>query len=562
MVILRFFLFFLFISTSMASELVSISINPNRPLVEEIFDVTFKIKVNSTNKTPKISFNAKGAKVVGKKRGGESIRTVIINGKVTTTKELIFVFKLMAQKAGMVSIQDINVLTEGKRISVPSKTIQVVRARKENKNDGDIFVLAITSKKNLFVGEGIDVNYYLYSNVRMTGYDIEQYPKLNGFIKRFYPPKQNIERVEFNGKIYERSLQYSTRLFPEKQGSVQIDPLILKVQYFSNKTRNPYFSFGFSTGRVKTKIIKSKTININVNPIPSENRPKNFTGLVGDHKFKISLNKRKFLVNEAIELKIEVEGKGALENYDAPLIYQNDNLEEFDQKSRIIHLNTILAKKVFDYTFLPRGPFKIASQEVKFYFFDPSTKKFKASTLSIPELTVGGTAISPSSSLAQKDMEEDIDNSTLLSKTKKSTSLIAPIFKGSITDKILIPKLNIIIMVIIILLMSEFAFSYYKRQKNKEGLGSLFLSIKKDGLNYSKLHKIIITLKSSKDHSYDISLPSIIDKSSLSKEAKIYFKNLINKSEKATFKDQSNSKNFLYKDSFFEELKTHSKKRV
>ena len=341
---------------------------------------------------------------------------------------------------------------------------------------------------------------------------------------------------------------------------MKIDPLILKVQYLSNRRRNPYFTFGLSTGSIRTKIIQSKIININVNPIPVKGRSENFTGLVGDHEFKISLNKRKFLVNEAIELKIEVEGKGALENYDAPVIYKNDNLEEFDQKGKIIHLNTISAKKVFDYTFLPRGPLKIEARKIKFHFFDPATKRFKENILSIPELIVGGKAVSPSSpSLVDTNTEglnDPVKNNSIL-ESKKSGALIAPIFRSGFTDKNWIPKLNIIIIIVIIALMGEFIFSYFKKKSDEESLNQLCMGIRKDGLNYSKLHKIIMNLRPSKNHSYDISLSSIIDKSSLSKKAKIYFKDLIEKSEKATFKEQNMARDFMYQESFFDELKSH-----
>ena len=560
-----FFFLLLYFSFSVTAETVNLDVNPRGPLAGEIFDVTFKIKVKNINKTPRISFKPIGAELIGKKRGGESIRTVIINGRTTITKELSFIFKLVSNKPGNVRISNIKIFVDGRNINLPDKTIKVISERKKRPESGNIFVLATSSKKNIFVGEGIDVKYYLYSNVRMTGYDIEQYPKLNGFIKRFYSPKQKIERVEYNGEIYERTLQYSARLYPEKPGLVKIDPLILKVQYFSSNKRNPYFTFGFSSGRMKTKIIQNKVININVNPIPLKNRPDNFTGLVGDHKFKIFLNKKKFLVNEAIEVKIEIEGKGALENYDAPVIYQHNDLEEFDKKGRIIHLNTILAKKVFDYTFLPRGPFKISPRQIKFYFFDPITKQFKGNNLSIPGLVVGGNATSrPSSSLTKEDGLGKDNSLKSIPKTesKKAGSLIAPIFKNSLIDKIWIPKLNIIILVIIIALIGEFIISDYKNKRTGEGLNKLCLGLEKDGLNYSKLYKIIMHLKTSKDHSHEASLSSVIDKSLLSQKARTYFKNLVEKSEQATFKDKNTAKNFVYKESFFEELKSHCKKRV
>ena len=62
---------------------------------------------------------------------------------------------------------------------------------------------------------------------------------------------------------------------------------------------------------LRVRTIRSETIKIDVLPLPTEGRPENFTGLVGDHKFRLNYNKTKYLANEPIELELVAEGEGA-----------------------------------------------------------------------------------------------------------------------------------------------------------------------------------------------------------------------------------------------------------
>ena len=85
---------------------------------------------------------------------------------------------------------------------------------------------------------------------------------------------------------------------------------------------NDYNSgFGFGNQRFKNKDLSSPMVEIEVLPLPTEGVPSSFTGLVGEHEFNLSVPKTKYLVNEPIEIKLEVKGKGALENLDAPAIF-------------------------------------------------------------------------------------------------------------------------------------------------------------------------------------------------------------------------------------------------
>ena len=172
-------------------------------------------------------------------------------------------------------------------------------------------------------------------------------------IKRFHHVKENSENVNYRGYIYKRSLKYSARVYPEKIGKLFIDSMKVGVQYQNRGDRRTLLgAFRFAFGEVKRRNFSSRPIEIAVRPLPA-GAPQNFTGLVGEHTFKASSLKKKYLVNEAIELRVEVYGPGALENFDDPIIYHDHELEVFDTKSEIVETSESTAKKILDYTYLP-----------------------------------------------------------------------------------------------------------------------------------------------------------------------------------------------------------------
>ena len=139
--------------------------------------------------------------------------------------------------------------------------------------------------------------------VDITSFDIKEFPKLNNFVKRYLQEQGNRERVSYEGKQFVRQLLYSLVLFPEKAKVLKLDPMKVNVTYDLDGERDP---FGFGRGKLVTKTISSKTIDVEVLKLPFEKIPTGYTGLVGVHKFSLSINKTKVLVNEPIEIKLKM----------------------------------------------------------------------------------------------------------------------------------------------------------------------------------------------------------------------------------------------------------------
>lgn len=550
---------------SLHAEDIEVVVDPKEPIINETFYVTFKIKTSGSEE-PYISFTPFGASVLGKRSQGLSISTTVINGKFTTTKEQAVVYELMAERSGQVYLRNVKVEISGKVIPVKEVNINVLN---EARRVPEIFLEAEASKTKVYIGEGIDVNYYLYTRVQFTNYDIKEFPKLNKFIKRFHQMNSPAETVQYKGQVFKRLLTYSARVYPEKVGPAVIDPMRTTVQV----VENDYNGFGYGSQRYKTKELASSRIEVEVAALPSENVPASFTGLIGDHDFIFSMPKSKFLVNEPIELKLEVKGKGAVENLDAPTIFTDNNLEQFDTKSEVSEINNQAAKKVFEYTLLARGPVKIDARELALAYFDPSSGRYIEKKINVPALEVSGVAAAPTDTsqlpeAATTPTAPSEDNSFLNSffnkgskeVTRNQLGLVGPSLKGQERwfDKGFV-VLNIILGTLITLVGLHWLLAGKRNVKissQAQLVKQDIRKLQKKGLNYPELYRVIAALdKTNKMAHGGVSINNVIEESPLPKASKDYFRDALASTEGGSYaKNKINGKNLSFEKKHFKEL--------
>jgi hypothetical protein len=518
---------------------IEVVVDPPSPVINQEFDLIFKIQTSNTNEEPVISFNPGHADVLRKSQGGVSVSTTIIGGRFTSVRQVTYIYKMVTDRAGSLLIRDIKVEVDGKENKVRDVRVEVAR---EAIVPQEVFLMAEPSRNNIYVGEGIDVRYYLYFRVSVVNNEVTEFPKLNNFIKRFHMVSDNIETVEVNGAIYQRALRYSARLFPEKSGKLFIDPLKMTVQY-SDSGGAGIGAFNFTTRRYKTRNIQSPTVEVNVLDIPTDNVPSSFTGLVGEHSFKLSVPRTKFLTNEVLEAKLEVEGPGALENLDAPKIISEAGLEEFDVRSEMIELqkDSRNARKVFDYTYLTREKINREAKKFEVSYFVPETGTFERKIIDIPSFEVeqGVGSGSSSSSVAKKESKgaENQETQRSIITIDKSYSLVAPLFDNTFSWSY--QWLTIYKFASAFLFMGSLGVYIpgMMRARKKDSL-SLVKDVFREKGSYSSLYRFLNYFFNTSNER----MSDVIEKSKISNEAKKYFKNLVKEVEALEFNEKNNNK--------------------
>ena len=568
---LLFLLFAVGIIPALRAENVDIEVSPPEPLINERFFVTFKINTTG-NVEPYISFTPDGATVQGKREQGVSISTTVINGKFTTSREQNYVYELVAERAGQITLKNIKVDIGGKVTTLKDVHANVLS---QPRRIPDAFMEAQASKTKVYLGEGIDVNYYLYFKNSISANDVKEFPKLNKFIKRFHHINSPVETVQYKGQVLKRILAYSARLYPEKVGNAVLDPMTISVQVVESDYSSPFGGFGMGSQHFKNKDLSSPRIEVEVLPLPSENVPAGFTGMVGEHEFSLSIPKNKYLVNEPIEIKLEVKGKGALENMDAPAIYTDNNLEQFDTKSEVTELGAQSAKKVFEYTLLARGPLNIKQRELPLAYFDPNSGRYVEKKLTIPALEVSGVATqtgstgTPTAAPVKKDQPQAAQEDFLskLFASNESGKKVEPNAIGLIGPSLKnegrwFDRWFDLINAALVLMILGVLVSWFYSSKNTVTASDRGDEIKKDialmkskGLNYSELYKVVAALdRHNRMSAGGVSINDVINQSALSNEAKTYFKQTLQVCEEKNFGINKQDKKISFENKYFKEL--------
>lgn len=512
---------------------VVVKVHPENPIAGEVFELRFEIE-GTFDSEPFISFDKSSAEVLGKEEHEPSLSTTIINGRISTKKIARYFYTLRVDRPGTFRIHNIKTIVDNEEIKSSDILVNVLQTKKE---PDDIFLRAEVSKDQVFVGEAVRVDYYLYYRVFVRSPEVREFPKLNGFIKRFYMPNETPVRVEHDGEIYQKSAKYSALLFPEKEGELTIDSLKLNVEYEYKRGNAQIFGpFGFANGSFRQKIISSEKIKIKTVPLPIDKMPKNFTGLVGDHKFNFKMEKTKFLINEPIEFSLEVEGNGALEKMDEPVFYHNNSLEKFDTKSDLIEITQGISRKVFGYTYLGRGPIKIEETSISLSYFDPKQLAYIDVTLKLPGLEVVGTSapfdVNHIPEEAQKEIETTKPETSHTPKPPNAPHavILAPIFSETFSNKLqnisFFNKGLIFLHAIVILLI---IYSHRGKLIGRSTEFDVLIGKLKNGkITYNQFMIFMDFFRSEPNES----LEEIINKMEITQEARNYIRGYLKKVEK------------------------------
>lgn len=540
-------LFFLLSNISIAND-VKVSVDPRQPVAGESFQLIFDITMTEAGE-PFISFEPSQAEVIGRRNLGTSVQTTIINGQVTTKRSVRYAYDLVVANPGMLRISDMSVEINGQTKRLEGITVTILRERRA---PAAYFLEADLEKTTAYVGEGLTLNYYLYFRVPIVGTEVRDFPKLNNLIKRFHLPSERVETVEVNGVLYRRQVAYSARIYPEKPGELTIDPLKLRIQYSDQPTAgSPFSGFGFQSRQTQVRNIQSEELTINVLPLPLEGLPTNFTGLVGKHEFNLIMPRRRFLVNEPVEVSLEVVGGGALENMSAPVIFENESLEQFDTLSDFSEIDRERAKKNFEYTFLARSALQLEASKLSLNYFDPETKQYISVPLDIPEIVVSGGAVASTPQAANeisKASGQSVVRPNIVFSITAPFFTKLPFFNSS---KSLLRLGNFTLALGIGVIGIWAALGFVLSLQNTMHGEEIVREMKKKGITYSNFFKLMDLYNV---ENKNISLAQYLNNLDLSEDAKRYFVQVYDQLEKSSFDERKTPISFKFSKKYFYEL--------
>lgn len=247
--------------------------------------------------------------------------------------------------------------------------------RSRNLNINDAFSLqAVADKSKVFANEQITVSWYLVTTGLVRDLDTLKYPDLKGFWKEDIEVATNLNYQDdvINGIAVKKALLATSALFALKPGSFAIDPYRAKASVIVGG--GAFGAFGFGQPVTLTK--SSREVKIEVLPLPTEGKPENFTGAVGQFEVSAKAAGAGFKVNQPVEFKIRIEGRGNAKLIDLPAIQLPPALELYEQKSESKFFAGGTSFKEFKLLIIPRQAGVFTIPQISFGVFDPQTKRY------------------------------------------------------------------------------------------------------------------------------------------------------------------------------------------
>jgi len=349
-----------------------------------------------------------------------SYSTQYINGRFTKKSEQSYSYVLLAEKEGKFTIHPAHIKVDGKVYTSNIINIEVVKGKgnsqdkygKSNKQgqvsssnritNDNLFVKVETDKKSVYMGEFVVATLKLYSRVQVSNLGRSKFPTFQGFLSQEIkmPDQISLNRENVNGEIYSVGVLRKLVLFPQHSGKIKIDPFELDVyvRQQSGSTGSVFDDFFANYQDVKVHR-KSKPVTINVKSLPLNGQPADFNGTVGQIKMISSINRDTVVANDAVTLKVKINGNGNLKLIEPLDMDFPADFEIYDPKtSQKIKsgVNGTYGSVSFDYIFIPRSAGKYIIPSKKFVYFDSKIKKYK--TLKTKEFVI---YVKPGKQLAQ-----------------------------------------------------------------------------------------------------------------------------------------------------------------
>lgn len=386
---LTIFLFgFFIISFSLLAQEVSLTVDELTIFVGE--ETGLKVAVDGARSAPEP--DVKVPESITVQGVGSSSSFQIINGQTSMQKNFSFILRV--EKEGEFEIGPAVVVDGNNKLVSNTVKIKVVKKTAEQlKQEADYYYVETSlDKEQAYVNEQVVFSYRFYRRIDVPSYEIGL-PEFTDFWK--VPLGKEQSRIQvINGQRWAVT-EVHVALFPLKTGQLTIDPAQLNGVIIERRggRRRGFGNFGFGGmlgdsffgGGVKQKRLnlQSSPLSLEVIPLPTQGRPLNFSGLVGQFDLKANLDKNNIKKGESATLTLEIHGEGNIFDAKEPEI----SLEGFKsykdkpQEQLYKQNNRLSGVKVFKQALVPQADGQLNIELPSLIYFDPQANIYKSSRM-------------------------------------------------------------------------------------------------------------------------------------------------------------------------------------
>ena len=332
-----------------------------------------------------------------------------INGRGSASQS--FTYLLLPKQEGKISIGSASIEYNGRTFKSNPVTVEIIKGKgSSNKNNADtqqpdinqkdissnVFIRTIVDKRKVYKGEQIVVTYKLYTRLPIaSNMEVAKLPAYQDFWAEEMPMPVQLQGNDevYNSKVYRTAVLKRAYLFPNKSGTLKIDPieLLIPVQVTVKRKvptnrRDSWADHFFDDFFQETQIVNFKAVSnierITVLPLPAEGAGKSFGGAVGQFNIQASLDNKPIHKGEPFSIKLSISGAGNIKLVSVPELNLPEGITKYDPQidEKINQGNGYSGTKTIEYVLVPQVEGKRIIPPIEFTYFDPSTGKYITKT--------------------------------------------------------------------------------------------------------------------------------------------------------------------------------------
>ncbi len=384
--------------------------------------VVLRLEVsNATKFEPPTMPQVDGLEIHSRGAPARTTRIATVNGQTTKTTTETYAFEIVPTRAGRFRVPPITVEADGKRQTTTA--IEFVASKSET---GDLLFAEVAGKEQqIYVGQALDLKLNIWlrpfrdreRGLTLSPTDMwrmisprSTWGAFSDEIERLannrqVPPAKEVLRKDRSG-VEHSYYQYEVEatFYPKLPGQIDADDLRVMVDYPTalGIARDPLASMlddmalpgGFRSrfgddafrspfGRrlavqsVRPIVADVAVEPIEVRPIPTDNRPADYRGAVGQYQVVTQASPASVKAGDPIELLIGIAGTGPMELVQAPPLAELSKLTaEFRVPNQPLAGFVQDNRKVFTTTIRPRREGVDQIPPIPFTYFDPQQDRF------------------------------------------------------------------------------------------------------------------------------------------------------------------------------------------
>lgn len=296
-----------------------------------------------------------------------------VNG--VPTNQVIVTYGVEADKAGDYKIPAVEFeIQSGTYSSEPMQLRVIEVGGTEQVTADDVYFMTFTAEKNeAYVNEVVKVMCKVYArganSLRAPGKP--QIDNAERFSIRPFPHTYQLKLLQIEGLPYS-SAAFPTTIFAFSDGEFEVGPARITSNIISHTNNGIGVSDRFPTRRT----IISKPLGFKIKPLPTEGKPKNFLGAVGNFELAVETQDTQVRIGDPISVDIKISGSGNFDSVVSPEIEKSEGWNPYPA-NRIDSgdLLDIERTVVFNQVVIPLAEHN-ALPSVSFSFFNPDTAEY------------------------------------------------------------------------------------------------------------------------------------------------------------------------------------------